>query len=180
MIITVLSAASVSLGMDRHRTAFKLSGDQQKVIRIIESHRRNEEQKNRKLLEHACFKGESLRFQNEFFASDYTALPRQQSVINYVILRDESDLRATFAYHQHYRKHCSIALEKVEEYVAFKQTHAPCGGIVLKINGVQLNAFGYSLGQHSFVLEKMRQAWKSHDYPVMLLILEEIASSNRL
>src|SRR5947207_15956100 len=114
MMIIVLSVTNISLGMtvNRKTSIVRITEEQRRIIQIIESQRRNNNKCNMKFLEHSCFKGESLRFQNEFFSSDYTSLPTQQEAINHLILRDENQLGAILGYHHHYRKLCYNVLVK--------------------------------------------------------------------
>lgn len=84
----------------------------------------DEQVQDTKLLEHPCFEGESLTFQNNFFASDYANIPEIQLQIFRMILNsaqllnEENELSACFLYHAHYRKKCLGLIEEQDKYCA--------------------------------------------------------------
>lgn len=73
------------------------------------------------LLEHSCFLGESLKFQNEFFLSDYTNLPERVLKVYEIILgstinEPKNQLFGVLPYHTYYRKNCLMLIEEQNKY----------------------------------------------------------------
>jgi hypothetical protein len=139
-----------------------------------------------KLLEHSCFKGESLSLQNEFYSSEYTRLPKRERVIRHMILGPmanefTNNLFGVFPYHAYYRKNCLSILDKFGDYAQNRITSdAICLGILsanpgnssLYINAVRIDNMNTSL-QLAMTLTSMRNALEANDYPVMLNIYED-------
>lgn len=73
------------------------------------------------LLEHSCFLGESLKFQNDFFSSNYKNLPERQlkvyeKILGSMINESKIQLFGVFPYHSYYRKNCLMLIEEQNKY----------------------------------------------------------------
>lgn len=138
----------------------------------IEMHRKNDCNHNSKLLEHACFRGKPLRFQNQFFLSPYKRLPKElMEVVDTVVVNSELEeymkedmmLRSIFLYHQQYRQDCYDLLKNAQAYIS-----------EIKIAYTKENFPHRSLSNvmnpYVRLFNGMSQAWKINNYPVLMSI----------
>lgn len=89
---------------------------------LLEAQEAQDYNKNVKLLEHSCFKGESLLFQSQFFSSNYKDLPeRYKAPIEEILKNNEEAVgqaeKEMFAYHSRYRKKNVELLRNTREYI---------------------------------------------------------------
>lgn len=186
LAIVLLCAEGISFGMLIPRAT-------KSVIQAIEKKRRDtykEEAKNVKLLEHSCFKGESLLFQNEFFSSNYQWLPTSQTMtIGTILGRDQLGKdqchAAVLDYHKYYRKICLDALVNVENHIDHmvlsymselfkKNTGMLTQGLLNHIK------FEYALTISLNIFENMKARYRSNDYPRVLMLLEHMVSDRNV
>lgn len=145
------------------------------------------EKEDLKRLEHSCFKGESLSFQNEFFSSDYKNLPRRQlDIYSRILGPDSNELInqsfGVFPYHAQYRKDCIKMLESFGSYVQEKIVYdAVLLGTLSassSSDAVQLALLGVhnknSLLQLTNALSDMNDAFLINDYPAMIYIYKRM------
>lgn len=128
-----------------------------------------------KLLEHSCFPGKSLRFQNQFFLSPYKILPKNpmSAVVDIVLqsgleesIQDNILSDSIFMYHQHYRPDCYDILRNALAYIgeiklAYTQDNFPYRSLINVVN------------PYIRIYNSMYQAWQRNDYPVLMKISKE-------
>jgi hypothetical protein len=136
-----------------------------------------------KLLEHSCFKGESLLFQNMFFSSDYTDTPKPVLEHFNVVaqpLNGSIDLmNYIFAYHTHYRKDCLNRTYLLWEDISIKMRLYERRLDKLSKNPDDAERFIDVLATRDADLlpqinafESMKDAFFANDYPYLLWIRE--------
>ena len=141
-----------------------------------------EDSNKTKLLEHPCFPGESLNFQNNFFSSNYMDLPGSIASPIALMIQDApvDSRRFVFAYHAHYRKECKDlidsfrrdAMKKSELYVrqTEKLRKRPDGmEQMLSLDRMARNDLGLRRKAFGFMVE----AYHDNDYPEVLSTYQE-------
>lgn len=132
--------------------------------------------KNVKLLEHSCFKGESLLFQNEFFSSNYLWLPTyQKKTIGTILGRDQLGIAqyraAVLDYHKYYRKECSDILEKAKKFVD-NTKHIDDESASDEEKASDRKNFERYKNIKVMQCENMKMAYNIKDYPLVLYMNE--------